>query len=172
MERQIAATDSHLPSLVLDDLGDIHLQVDVELPALRDEFADTTGGVLPIIDAVDRRPEAGAEELVHVLADDRVVGSALLKTNIPATSELPSRAAPAIALYQFPLTRLKGRIAVNRSVPTVSCDPGSPGEREPDERADAMPEVVLRAQPTDEIIEAVVGDRLGAGRAVRRLAAV
>jgi hypothetical protein len=36
----------------------------------------------------------------------------------PATSELPRRAAPAIALYQLRLKRVKGSTATKRLVPS------------------------------------------------------
>ena len=136
MECQVAASNPHLASLVLDDLGDIHLEIDVEFTALGDEITNSLGSLFAIRDAVDRWPEAWTKEpVVHVLADDGVVGSTFAEhEHAGGHFGVSEQGGSGHGVVPVPVDSLEGqnrREAIRADL--LHGDAGSPCEGEPDQ---------------------------------------
>ena len=103
--------------------------------------------------AIDRRAEAGTKErVVEVFADDGVVAAAGAE-DIHSASDfaVSQQRPPAIARYQLRLNLRNGRYAAKGAgVELLHLDAAEKRQRQPDQRADSVPEIVADAQTAQE----------------------
>ena len=160
MKRDLRAADTlHAFARRQALLRDLEVEDDVELLLRRDE----RGEVLAWDRAVERRAVTGAKEgVVEVLADDGVLAADGAE-HIHAGRDLgvaEQRAARHRAVPVAVESRERQNRAVGVAVDLLNADAAEERERQPEQRADAVPEIIARAQSRDERLDLVHPRRL------------
>ena len=121
---------------------------------------DHLDDVFAVADRVQGRAEAGTEELVvHLLADHVVVAAAFgEQEHARGDLGVAQQGGSGHGVVPVAVDPLEGQDGCKAGLATLAphLDAASPGEGKPDQAADTVPEVVLRAQATDERFQALV----------------
>src|SRR2546421_1022385 len=136
-------------------LKDVQVERDVEFSAARLQFLHVLAG----FHLVHRRPEAGTEEFVfHLLANDLKIRAAEAK-NVHAAGDFGISQQRCAGHGVIPVAVEAGEgkhRGEGIDVDPLHTDAAEECEGEPDERTDAMPEIVAHREGADKSFEAVV----------------
>lgn len=149
VEGNLASANAALLAILLQLLADFHFKIHVELASRCQFFFD----IVSTCDVINRRAVTRAQELVlQVLAHHKVVAATFREEVHPSgdfgITQERSASHRVVPISIDPSERKYGRETCFLKPP--HCDAGTKRIRQPDQRTDLVPEIVLRTQPTDE----------------------